>query len=454
MVCRNWRETGPNFVQRAYNYDNSQEAATLWYHDHALGITRLNVYAGLAGFYLLRDDNEENLIANNVLPSGPYEIGMAIQDRMFRANGRLFRPRRMRNCPPVRPIQHSGRVLWRLHPGQRHGLALPRCGAAQISLPPAQWLRFAFLHPETEQRPSLYGDWHGGRLPTAAVSVSEFWLMPGERIDLVIDFSTLNGQEIILQNFGPDSPFKGFGIDPPADPDTTGQIMQFRVNLPLGAVVPNATVGATTALRTEPIPTLTPTAARGVVLFEGMDAYGRLRPLVGMYHPDSALNQGSLAFTDPVTETPALNTSEVWEIYNTTEDAHPVHLHLVQFQVVNRQDFEFTLDVDPAGDGTGGTKFRLANPVLTGSPELPGPIESGRKDMVLALPGQVTRIKAHFDRPGRYMWHCHILSHEDHDMMRFFEVMDTGVTAASVDDAEETNGSVLDKNVYIPIVAR
>ena len=146
----------------------------------------------------------------------------------------------------------------------------------------------------------------------------------------------------------------------------------------------------------------------------------------------------------------ALNLS--WEIYNTTEDAHPIHLHLVLFQVVNREEYKFTLEVDPAGDGTGGTKFRLVNPTLSGNPQLPGPTEAGRKDMVLALPGQVTRIIAHFDRPGRYMWHCHILSHEDHDMMRPFEVIDQGVNAAAVDGA--ANSPVLDKNVYIPIATR
>ena len=453
---KNWRETGPRFVSRTNTYDNSQESGTLWYHDHALGITRLNVYAGLAGFYLLRDDNEMQMINDGVLPSGPYEIGLAIQDRMFQANGRLFMPTTDEELPAGAPApsilaEFFGDFIL------VNGMAWP-----YLEVEPRRY-RFRMLNGSdsrfyilklSNNQPMLVLGTDGGFFDQP-VSLTELLIMPGERADVVIDFSNLSGQDLILQNLGPDSPFKGPGIDPPADPNTTGQIMQFRVNLPLDTVVANASVDGATELRAAPIAPLTPTAPpRGVVLFEGQDEYGRLRPQLGVYDADPTLNLGSLAYTDPVTETPALHSTEVWEIYNTTEDAHPIHLHLVQFQVLNREDYTFTMEVDPAGDGTGGSKFRLTNPVLSGNPQAPEPNEAGNQDMVLALPGQVTRIIAHFDRPGRYVWHCHILSHEDHDMMRPFAVMDTGISAAAVDHSMEQSGSVLDKNVYVPIVAR
>jgi spore coat protein A len=135
--------------------------------------------------------------------------------------------------------------------------------------------------------------------------------------------------------------------------------------------------------------------------------------------------QGSIAWHSPTTENPALGSTEIWEIYNATGDAHPVHLHLVHFDVLDRQ--EFTADVvnQPVVQHNGmlGSGFRLENIVLGAMvPQPAGYVENAPKDMVTALPGQVTRIKATFDKPGRYVWHCHILSHEDHEMMRVLHV--------------------------------
>ena len=88
----NFTLRGNGFVKQVLHYSNDQEAATLWYHDHAMGITRLNVYAGLAGYYLLTDENEMALQSNNQLPAAPYDIGLAIQDRMFTSDGQLYYP--------------------------------------------------------------------------------------------------------------------------------------------------------------------------------------------------------------------------------------------------------------------------------------------------------------------------------------------------------------------------
>ena len=127
--------------------------------------------------------------------------------------------------------------------------------------------------------------------------------------------------------------------------------------------------------------------------------------------------------TDPVTETITAGSTEIWEIHNTTVDAHPIHLHLVDFRVLDRQPFTGTLVPKPMGPGGVASGAYLTQIALAGtrSPALPN--EQGRKDTVLAYPGQVTRIIATFNRPGEYVWHCHILSHEDHEMMRRFVVI-------------------------------
>jgi FtsP/CotA-like multicopper oxidase with cupredoxin domain len=168
---------------------------------------------------------------------------------------------------------------------------------------------------------------------------------------------------------------------------------------------------------------------RKVALFEGMDEYGRLQPLLGTAEPvvDSAGNvvSGAIAWHEPTTENPDLGATEIWEIYNATGDAHPVHLHLVHFDVLDRQEFEADVIEQPVlqHNGEVGVGFRLEN-ISVRAAVTPGPeyVENAPKDMVTALPGQVTRIKATFDKPGRYVWHCHILSHEDHEMMRVLHV--------------------------------
>jgi spore coat protein A len=150
----------------------------------------------------------------------------------------------------------------------------------------------------------------------------------------------------------------------------------------------------------EPLVQTGPT--RRLLLFEGEDEFGRINPMLG------TADQGALHWEMPITENPMLDDVEVWEIYNTTEDAHPIHLHLVSFQVIDRQKFR----AHQAEDGS------LTNIRLVGRSRKPAANEAGWKDTVQMFPGEVTRIIAKFDREGLYVWHCHILSHEDNDMMR------------------------------------
>ena len=132
--------------------------------------------------------------------------------------------------------------------------------------------------------------------------------------------------------------------------------------------------------------------------------------------------QGTLTFKDPITETPTEGTEEVWEIYNATVDAHPIHLHLVDFRVVDRQAFAGTVTDKDMPDGGKG-KVLSGISLVAGSVRKPGAWESGYKDTVQTFPGEVTRIRVRFTKAGEYVYHCHILSHEDHEMMRRYIVL-------------------------------
>jgi len=269
----------------------------------------------------------------------------------------------------------------------------------------------------------------GGLLP-APVEREDLLLGPAERADVIVDFSAFPpGTEIYLINEGPDEPFGGGvpGEDfDPADPGSTGQVMKF-------SVVPRSRPDRSAIPRSLPaVPPLVSTNTRRVSLNEeesqevcvlekpsgmveqitsvepGPDFAERCEAAGGtVFGPTSALLGTVTAdgiglpwlWSDGVTENPALNATETWEIYNFTEDAHPIHLHLVQFQVVDRRPFD--------GPAYG--------PALG---------EAGYKDTVIAYPGEITRIRAHFDIEGLYVWHCHILEHEDNEMMRPYCVGD------------------------------
>ncbi len=472
---------GPQWVEKKYIYENSQPAGNLWYHDHALGITRLNVYAGMAGFYFVRDGVDTGLPGNTLgLPAWPYEKAYAIQDRMFRNTGELFYP-----AFPGDPfyddfITGEGAILPPdIFPGGGptalaeffgdhmvvNGMIWPKEDVEprnyRLHLLNGTDSRFMALR----FRPVPLGDTDftnaGAPLPfyvvgsdqglASSATMTDLLLSePGSRYDVVFDFSQVPlGTRVIMENLGGDAPFGGdFGdaLDPDdLFPDRqTDRVMAFDVVLPLDTAVPdnfNPALIDLYAPNTNPVDRV-----RKVALFEGLDEYGRLQPLLGTAEPatDNLGNpinwpatpayanaglvgqmEGSIAWHSPTTENPALGSTEVWEIYNATGDAHPVHLHLVHFDILDRQAFTADVVQQPVvqHNGTLGQGFRLENIVLGANvPQPAGYVENAPKDMVTALPGQVTRIKTTFDKPGRYVWHCHILSHEDHEMMRVLHV--------------------------------
>jgi spore coat protein A len=395
-------QTGQDWRKATYLYDNDQQAATLWYHDHALGVTRLNVYAGLAGFYLIRNTRDTGQADNPIgLPAGAYEVPLVIQDRMFTDDGQLYYPSEPEEegqpDPSVLPEFFGDFILV-------NGEAWPVLNVEprlyRLRLLNGSDSRFYNLWLTPGPQIVQIGTDDG--LLYAPVRLNQITIGPGERADLLVDFSTFAGRTLILRN-NARSPFPKGDV---VDPRTTGQIMAFQVGTEVTSWA-NNTVPAT--LRPEPIAPLVQTGAtRELLLFEGTDQYGRLEPMLGL------ADEGFMHWHEPITENPTLNDVEVWEIYNSTEDAHPIHLHLVTFQIVSRQ--KFFADQDPE---TGA----LSDIRLIGRPEPPEANEAGWKDTVQMFPGEVTRIIARFDREGLYVWHCHILSHEDHEMMRPYEVL-------------------------------
>ncbi|GAB4168411.1 MAG: multicopper oxidase domain-containing protein [Geothermobacteraceae bacterium] len=504
-----------------YAYENDQPATTLWYHDHSLGMTRLNVYAGPAGFYLIRNGANDGAIDGVTgLPAalpGPApaglgdpnfdpayratirEVPIVIQDRSFNIDGSLFYPASRAffdgYTGPYTPNNSDIAPIWNpeaffntmvvngttwptftvaperyrlrllngsnsrflnlsmfevIKPGgkkqgkkkvkaDKTGAEVPfyQIGGDQGFLPQVVMISTGFAT-------ALPGN---GTLPavqTPAPAPEQALLMaPAERADVIVDFSGFAPGTIIrMYNTAPDAPFGGFP-DVPADPSTTGQVMEFIVGAPsatpdpstppqnlvlnaeagfnLATPAPNGVAqvslneggseqvcvsikpnGTITVLATFPTPD--PNIVATCAALGGVEM-GPKEALLGQVANVGGVLAGTpLKWSAPITENPQVNDIQTWEIYNFTVDGHPIHLHLVRFQVEGRQP------LDPL----------TMQPVGVMAPSLPS--ERGWKDTVIAYPGEVTRIRAKFDKEGLYVWHCHIVEHEDNEMMRPYYV--------------------------------
>jgi spore coat protein A, manganese oxidase len=364
----NWYVPGRSAI---YFYPNEQDAAMLWYHDHTLGINRLNVYAGMFGLYLIRDAGEDALD----LPRGQYEIPLAICDRIFDKDAQLYYP-----------VSSNSRGIWISEfTGDTflvNGKLLP-----YLDVEPRKY-RFRVLNASNSRFFDLKLDngqeFHQigtdqGLLP-APVALKDLQLAPAERADLVVDFAGHAGEQILLK-------------------DESLQVMQFRVS--------KASVPAQAAL---------PATLRAIARIAESSAIRRRElALVEVDDPVARPVQmllNNARWHDPVTENPTLNSVEIWSLVNTSDDSHPIHLHLVKFQILDRRNFERF-----AYTSKGVLKF-------TGPVTPPDPNEMGWKDTVQAHAGMVTRIIVRFEGfTGRYVWHCHILEHEDNEMMRPYDVL-------------------------------
>ncbi len=495
-----------------YHYGNTQEPATLWIHDHAMGATRLNVYAGLAAYYFLRGTDEEadklpgwsgDDLVKEVAPAGktgtfnsvPYlpEIEIAIQDRMFDTQGGLYWPINPTNPEfPEWTPEFFGNIMmvngksWpflSVAPRKYRFRVLDGCNARFLNL----WLKDTVnnvLGPKIQ----IVGT-DGGLLDSpvtldasimkasplpSGFSPTGLFMAPGERFDIIIDFTGMQGKSFTLLN---DAVFPYPSGDVP-NPGLDGRIMQFVVNGQLVSATNHANVGedkseVPTDLRNNDIVKLTnfsggvnvtPAKKRQLTLNESEGSGGPLEILVNNSHYD---NNGMVSlpgsFGD-VTEHPTEGTSELVQIINTTMDAHPMHFHLVEFQLVSRQAYDAMAYEMAYGAAFAGGAYKPAagppsnynvlnsdgalggNPsissFLTGSPRPPLPEEKGWKDTYKAYPGEVTtfiiryaptdaaidasdsQLMFGFDPskgPG-YVWHCHIIDHEDNEMMRPYYV--------------------------------
>jgi spore coat protein A, manganese oxidase len=445
-------DAGPGTA--VYQYANNQEPNLLWYHDHALGITRINVMSGLAGLYFLRASfdplspapttvttaNLDEYLAKT-FKYGISEIPIAIQDRTFKANGELWFPEVGIN-PTVHPywmpeffgntIMVNGRVWPNLDvtPGWYRFRLLDGSNA-----------RFYTLSFDNKMPFTMIGA-DGGYLQQAAI-VNQITIAPGERADVLVQFTpAMVGSKIILKNTAK-APFPNGAT---ADPQTTGQIMQFTVKATTDPTWTNGVQGqALATLPTSLNPTLpvgafptlpTTTNKRLITLNEVMGPAGPLMVMInGQY------------YRAPATETPSAGTEEEWVIINLTADTHPIHTHLVTFQLVSRQPFQATkyntawIKAQPL-DPTTGLNYAPPFPIIVtpttldptpyyqGKTILPTPTEMGWKDTLQMNPGEVTTIRIKFTSqdgaafpatwftgPG-YVWHCHIIDHEDNEMMR------------------------------------
>jgi len=382
-----------------YNYKNDQEPAALWYHDHAMGNTRLNVYAGLAGLYNIRDEVEDALN----LPQGNFEVPLVIQDRLFSTDGELFYPA---NSPI--PGTPSPSIIPALFGDTTvvNGKTWP-----YFEVEPRKY-RFRVLNgsntrpyrlrlvpdaaPDTSHPFQQIGTDGGlldkpvpvGKLVDGAPKGPQVTVAPAERADIIADFSNFSPGEVITM--------RNLGINDFPSTETVTYIMQFRVT----TLSAEDTSALPAALR--PVHRLDPADAvvtRNLTLDLSRDEFNR---------PKFLLNNAK--WTDPITEKPKLNTTEIWNFINTTPAGHPMHIHQVTFEVLSRRAFDLAI-------------YNATGEIVFTGPEMLPPNENGQRDMVRCPRGTVVKVIAHFDIPGKFVWHCHFLDHEDHEMMRPFEVI-------------------------------
>jgi spore coat protein A, manganese oxidase len=531
----------PGPGETIYHYQNLQEPGTLWFHDHALGMTRTNVYSGLATFYFIRAP----LTEPQNLPKGAYEIEMALQDRQFDINGQLFFPDGSPNGDPNSPIGMCGdgtaddpclngpppnpdihpfwnpeffgdvaivngapwpvlqveprRYLFRLLDGSNARFYRLTFGDATKGepKPPVYVIGMddAYLNAPVKVTdktvtPSPDEPWP---LETVFPLPAQLLIAPGERNYVIVDFTGLQGKTVTLINNAP-GPFPG-GLLPGIDAGQVNmdKIMQFQVTVPLKGTDTSCNPALGQCRRPIPMvrladgngnkaPGVRINKVRQLILKEHQGPGGPIEVLLNNTHWDGLMSPGidPNQFPDGVTELPQVGSTELWEIINLTMDAHPIHTHLVQFQVLNRESFQqdpndatfgypgawaaafagkcipspdptnpcpgygppMPYNVRNVPDGALGGNPALS-PFLMGDKTPPDREETVWKDTVKTLPGMVTRILARWTptsipnwlaRPGLslyafdptrgpgYVWHCHILDHEDNEMMRPYKV--------------------------------
>jgi spore coat protein A len=402
---------GPKFNPRPSRYPNCQLATTLWYHDHCLGITRLNIYTGLAGFYLIRDEAEATLN----LPAGEFEIPIMLQDRLFHHDGSLYYPKVV-NGPKEHPlwIQEfygdyncvNGKVapFLEVEPRKYRFRMVNAANSRFYHLRLFASDATGHIQNDSFDVPSFQQIGTDGGLLPAPLELHYLLIGPAERFDIVIDFSTCEAKSFSLVNDAP-APYTMGGQYLAED------VMLFKVTKPLSgkdtSVIPEILI---------PFKPLVPTymTRERLLLVSEKERPSDGYVIIGLL--------GNARWHEPITEDPKAGSTEIWSFVNITSDVHPLHVHLVQFQVLNRQAFDVP------------TYQQSGKLVFTGKPMAPESNERpAYKDTIKSYPGYVTRVIMRFDLPHEahvspgdellYVWHCHILEHEDNEMMRPYKVI-------------------------------
>jgi spore coat protein A len=467
-------------VSNRFWYPNDQTARFIWYHEHAVGLTRINAYCGVASGYIVRDTVEANMVGSGALPPlGPPEIGgreffLVLQDKAFNSDATLWYPKApdpeslslptgvtqipYPSCSPemAGDVNVVNGVIWPTVAVSRVRYRIHFLNGAQT-----RPYRMKLYFSDDGVRPNfkkpgppfyIFGT-EGGFLPQtvkvndpAVANSPKPVLLPAERLDLIVDFSQCpQNSKLVLWNDAPTpfpvGTFPVWGVPDPADPAywKEGCVMRFDVSGPLRPESPGAatrvpqpgelwpaSAGGWAAQKLNPA---RPNATFNFTLNEGFDEYGRLIQMIGGNTPTGSFGTPyGQPFLEPTTGVPLVYEQhrngdiEVWNIINLTADAHPMHLHLVDFQIVSRQAFDVPLYI------TAG-QTRLLGPL-----QAPALWERGWKETVVCPPGMITKIVTKIsakpewvanqpDGLAHYVWHCHILEHEEHDMMRQFDVV-------------------------------
>jgi len=431
-----------------FHYPMDQRAALLWFHDHVMGITKFDVYAGLAGLWIVRDERERELS----LPEGPpFEVPLLIQDRNFdtdeqgRLTGRLVHktdPEVMEAFPPFTVVNGKVWPVLDVQPATYRFRVLNGSNARTY--------RLVLIHdggPALERIVQIGTD-HGLLRGPVSAPADGLVLASAERADLLVDFSDLApGSELTVLNTAA-APFDGSAF-PAADAakaaDLAGllpypEVLRFRVAGEAASPI-SIPRELATDFDSPPADALSAAPHRMIALVE-MEledapnmltmrelehvADDREGPLVTVRDGEQTTRYRSVAahFEDTTTFFPMLGRYEVWQVVNLTGDTHPIHLHLDPFQILSRRAIRYEIP-------EGGIADRNLTAVITlerdRDDELDHTIddnERGLKDTIRVNPNEIVEIAVRFTTySGRYMYHCHILEHEDRDMMRPFVTM-------------------------------
>jgi FtsP/CotA-like multicopper oxidase with cupredoxin domain len=419
----------PSGTTQPVTYPNEQPATLSWYHDHYLGNTRMNVVAGLAGGYLIRDSFDSG--SNPLLPGpiGVYELPMVVQDRQFNADGSLLYPiaPAATNGPWIG--EYFGDVMmvngkiWptlTVEPAVYRFRVLNGCNARILNLKITNPINSATV-------PMTIIGTEGGLLPVNPTPGTNGVVMtPAERYDVICDFRGFGGQTLLMKNGNPPNSV----VSTPA-PSLT-KVMQITVKQTASSGAPMSVPGPGSLPAN---PAVTALTALGPPKLSGGSVTPRMVTLneVGAGTTTWRLNLNAGPYGGPgaVTETLTWNTVEDWYFVNTTPDTHPMHTHLFTFKVMGRYNYDVKGYVAANGGPNGVPQLDVSTltPFLKGGLIAPPPDEAGFKETVKANPGQVTVIRAKFTPPStvldssgkpttqKYVHHCHIVEHEDNDMM-------------------------------------